>query len=116
MRKRMMDGEALAEVNKRLEEARKQWKVDHTPVIKMNYGNTYISVNKYDYEPMYVMNKILTLLQLMNVEYSTSAIVVNFDDNKENNYYVIINGEDAERATFIQRFIDNGYVLNWNLQ
>lgn len=111
MKKYMMDGKIQAEVNRRVEEARKQWKIDHTPVVTMEYGNTYISVEKYDYESAVVMDKIKTLLKLMNVEYSVSAFTYEF--GMKNKYCLSIEGEDAERAAFIQKFIDNGCVLSW---
>lgn len=112
MKKYMMDGKIQAEVNKRVKEARKQWKIDHTPIVTMNYGNTYISVAKYDDESAVVMDKIQMLLKLMNVEYGVSHIMYAY--GMKNEYYLSVAGADAERAAFIQKFIDNKYVLSWS--
>lgn len=112
MQKRMTDIEIQAEVNRRVEEAQKQWKIDHTPVVTMKYGNTYISVEEYDHESAVVMDRIKTLLKLMNVEYSVSALMYGF--GMKNKRYISIEGEDAERAAFIQKFMDNGCALNWS--
>lgn len=99
--------EIQAEVDKKLREYYEQYRIDHTPVVSTKYGNTYISVNKYDYDSCRIMKRIEMLLDLMKTKYCSSLIA------EDEQFFLSIEGEDVERASYIQRFIDNGYALEW---
>ena len=77
----------------------------------MKYGNTYILYDICDHITYGGMHILQKLFELMGLKYS---MYVPFGEEKENDRcYISINGEDQERATFIQKFIDNGYKLSW---
>ena len=44
----------------------------------------------------------------MGIKYS-----IKYPFGEDKKYYLIIDGEDKERAKFIQKFINNGYKLSW---
>lgn len=99
------------EVNRLVQEKLEEWHQKHIAKIEMKYGNTYISYGICDdiaYKGMYKLQK---LSELMGLEY---LVYVPFGEEKENDRcYISIKGEDQERTTFIQKFIDNGYKLSW---
>lgn len=94
-------------VSERLEEERQKFIDDCIPVISMNYGNTYITIKRYDIDTYQIAEKIRQLLDMMGVDYVQSMIMMGRE------YYFCIHGEDADRAAFIQKFIDNGLKLSW---
>ena len=104
----LTNDEIQAEVDKKVREYFEQYRIDHTPVVSTKYGNTYIKVNKYDYDSCAVMKRIEILLDLMKVKYCSSIIV------EDEEFYISIEGEDVERASYIQMFIENGYRLQWS--
>ena len=99
------------EVDRLVQEKLEEWNQKHIAKIEMKYGNTYISYGICDhiaYKGICVLQK---LFELMDLKYS---VFVPFGEEKENDRcYISINGEDQERAVFIQKFIDNGYKLSW---
>ena len=92
----------------RLEEERRKFIDDCTPIISTNYGNTYITIKRYDIDTYQIAERIKQLLDMMEVDYLQSVIMIG------KKYYICIHGEDADRVAFIQRFIDNGLKLSWN--
>ena len=96
------------EINKLMEEKRKEYIKQHTAWIYLKNGNTYIGYDVLDYMTKNLMFSLRKLIELMDVKYS---IKYPFGDNKS--CYIIIEGEDEIRAEFIQKFFDNGYKLTW---
>lgn len=94
-------------VEEKLKEERQKFVNDHTFVVETKHGNTYISVNKYDYISEVLIDKIGKLFDLMNIDYAISLIVF----GKE--FFFSIEGDNQDRVAFIQKFIDNGYKLSW---
>ena len=96
------------EVDRIVQEKLEEYQQRHIAKVEMKYGNTYISYGTYDYitkRGMYVLQKLFGLMGL------ECSMYIPF--GKDDKYYVSIDGEDQERAAFIQKFIDNGYKLSW---
>ena len=104
-RKKIMTEE---DVNKLLEERMLEYKLRYTPYIILDHGYTYIGFNVRDTLTIPLMESLIKLIELMRIQYS---IKYPFGDDEK--YYISIEGEDEDRANFIQKFIDDGYKLNW---
>lgn len=91
----------------RMKEYEAQFLKEHTTVIEMKYGKTFIKFFNMDDININISRKISKLLDLMNVEYAYGITGI------ENETFYSFNEEDTERAAFIQTFIDNGYRLMW---
>lgn len=81
--------------------------------MKVAYGNTYIkNVSLLRDE---VFDKIRHLLDLMNVEFSFYNDISETENCliPRNSINIMISGDDSDRAAFIERFINDGFVLNW---
>ena len=89
-----------------VKEKMKQYELDHTFKVETKYGNTYVFCKEYDYITQKSEEKLRSLFHLMNVEYYIQPAILQ-------NFSFILEGEDRERADFIQRFINNGYILKW---
>ena len=96
-----------AEIDRLVQEKRKEYEQFHLAKIEMKYGNTYISYGMRDYITENMAYHLQKLFDLMKVRFSTNIPI----DNTE--FYYILEGEDECRAQFIQKFIDNGYKLEW---
>ena len=96
-----------AEFDKQVQEYWEQYIIDHTPIVSTKHGNTYISVNKYDHDSCKTMQRIEMLLDLMKTKYYSSLIV------EDEEFFLSIEGEDAERASYIQSVIDDRYTFQW---
>lgn len=96
------------EVNKLLAEKMKEFEKQHTAWIQLKYGNTYVGYDVCDIVTERLMMRLKTLIDMMGIEYS---MVFPYGENEE--LYIMFNGEDKERADFIQKFFDNGYRLSW---
>lgn len=96
------------EIAKLVEEKRKEYEQSHIAKIEMKYGNTYISFGVRDCITSQYFNILKGLLGLMGEEISMH---VPFDTRE--GFYLILKDENADRAAFIQKFIDNRYKLSW---
>lgn len=96
------------QVAKMLHERVAEYRREHTANVEMKYGNTYISYSVYDYLIEQYLCELIKLFELMRIDYATK-IPIGWDET----CFISISGEDADRAAFIQKFIDNGYVLSW---
>lgn len=96
------------EVDKLLKEKMDEFIKDRMAWIHIANGETYIGYNVLDATTYEAMNLLEQLLKLMGVGYATHFP---FQDDEE--YYLVIHGEDKDRADFIQKFIDNNYKLKW---
>lgn len=94
-------------VNELLKEERQKFIKEHTPVVSTNYNNTYITIEKYDGHSEVIMEKIMKLLDLMGIQYDVSLISIG------NKFFIRFDGDNSDRASFIRKFIDNGYRLSW---
>jgi len=94
-------------VNELLKEERQKFIKEHTPVVSTNYNNTYITIEKYDGHSEGIMDKIMKLLDLMDIQYDFSLISIG------NEFFIRFDGDNSDRASFIQKFIDNGCRLSW---
>lgn len=97
-----------AEVDKLVQKKLEEWHQKHVAKVETKYGNTYISYDTYDYITEQGMCILQKLFELMGLEHS---MYIPFGE--EDRCYVSIEGEDQERAAFIQKFIDSGYKLSW---
>ena len=95
-------------IDKKMAEYVADFKKKHTAWIILKYGCTYVGYDVYDQVTEYTMNDLRKLLQLMNVEFS-----IKYPFGDDESYYLILEGEDKDRAEFIQKFFDNGYKLSW---
>lgn len=96
-----------ATIDELVREKLEEYRQAHIPKIEMKFGHTYISFGRRDCiteEGMYYLKK---LFYLMDVDYSMNIPM--YDEE----FFIVINGEDANRTAFIQKFIDNGYKLSW---
>ena len=100
--------ELQEQIDKRVAEYVKEFEKKHTAWVVLNNGNTYVGCDVYDRVTEIIISNLRQLVQLMGIEYS---IKYPFADDK--GYYLVIEGEDKARADFINKFIDNGYKLNW---
>lgn len=98
-------GRLMEETIKKYEE---EYKKQHTAWITLKNGYTYIGYDVCDYITEKLMFSLKKLIELMSVPYSTS-----YPFNEDEEYYIVLNGEDTARARFIQKFFDNGYKLSW---
>ena len=98
----------LEEIYELLEEKRKEYIEQHTAWIHLKNGNTYIGYDMLDYITEKLMISLRKLIELMDLKYS-----IKYPFGNDKSYYIIIEGEDKERAEFIQKFFDNGYKLTW---
>lgn len=106
--KKKFQADVNAEIEAMLAEAEEKWKEDHAPKISMKYGNTYISFRLFDHITQTAMSTIHLLLRLMRIKFSVS-----FPFSEDDSYFTMFEGEDSARAEYIQRFVDNGYRLDW---
>lgn len=79
----------------------------HAVRIGIKDGDTYIVFPVWDEVNFRHKGKICNLLDLIESKYYYIGYV---DDG---NYYLVVYGEDKERAALIQKFIDNDYKLMW---
>ena len=100
------------EVDKLFEQKMNEWNNLHKAWIHTIHGSTYIGFDIYDIETYCMMERIKSLVLFIGEQYVTFGPCAGIDGDKDS-YYIIIPGEDKERADFIQRFIDNHYMLNW---
>jgi len=107
-RKKNFQVDVNAEIEARLAEAEEKWKENHKPKISMKYGNTYISFGLFDHITQTAMGTIHLLLWLMGIKFSVS-----FPFTEDDSYFTMFEGEDSARTEYIQKFIDNGYCLDW---
>lgn len=96
------------EIDILLKEKLDEYAKKHTAWIHLKYGNTYVGFNTYDTITEKPINCLKTLIELMGIKYS-----IKYPFGEDKKYYLIIDGEDKERAEFIKKFIDNGYKLSW---
>lgn len=89
----------------KIEEFNKQFLEEHTYKVYTFDGRTYVTCKTRDYITRECETYLWKLLQLMGLE-----IIVS---NGLNEYGLAIEGDDPERAAFIQKFIDDGYTLKW---
>lgn len=95
-------------IAERLKEYEEEFIEDHTAKVEIKYGNIYVVFNVQDSFTEKSMIKIKTLLDLMKVKYSINIPIL----SESGHYYLtIINDDDKAKADFIQKFIDNGYIL-----
>ena len=95
-------------IDRRVEEALKEYKKRHIPKVETKYGNTYISWEANDYLTDKTYARVKELLTVMRVEYG-----VGYGSKENDSIYILIAGDDQKRAAFIQKYIDNGYQLSW---
>lgn len=95
-------------IDEKMAEYVADFKKKHTVWIILKYGCTYVGYDIYDQATEYMMNDLRKLLQLMSVEFS-----VKYPFGYDESYYLVLEGEDKDRAEFIQKFCDNGYKLSW---
>lgn len=95
----------MEETVKKYEE---EYEKQHTAWITLKNGYTYIGYDVCDYITEKLMFSLKKLIELMGVSYST---ICSFNEDEE--YYIILDGEDTTRAEFVQKFFDNGYKLSW---
>lgn len=95
-------------VEEKLKEAQEAFIRNHTAKVEIKYGNTYIEYFDNDTMVRSCLQRIALLLNLMGVnEYSHECYAIS-----EKRAGIMIPGEDENRAAFIRRFIENGYVLS----
>lgn len=92
-------------IDELVQQALQDYKEAHKTKVEMKYGNTYITVYENG-----VYARFEKLFELMRIRYSVDLQEYYDDDGK-----VVFNlsGDDAGRAAFIQKFVDNGYRLTW---
>lgn len=95
-------------INKKMAEYVADFEKKHTAWITLKYGCTYVGYDVYDHITECLMNDLRKLLQLMDVEFS-----IKYPFGDDESYYLILEGEDGERAEFIRKFFDNGHKLSW---
>ena len=95
------------EIDKLVQERLQEYQQLHVARIILVNGNTYISYGIRNYITEQAMYHLFKLLELMKVEYRTNIPM------EGESLFIVIDGEDADRAAFIQKFIDNGYKLSW---
>lgn len=88
-----------------LEEYNKQFIEEHLFKVYTFGGRTYITCKTRDYITRNCEVSLSKLLQLMDIEY--------VHHNIPDDYGLAIDGDDSDRAAFIQKFIDDGYKLKW---
>ena len=108
MTKSSISPDVQERVDKMLREKMAEYQRDHTAKVETKYGNTYISYGVYDYLISQYLQELIKLFELMRIEYAT-CIPIGWEET----CFISIKGEDADRASFIQKFIDNGYKLSW---
>ena len=97
------------EVDRLVQEKLKEWHQKHIAKIELKYGNTYISYDVRDHITEQGVCILQKLFGLMGIECAVHMPICDSDER----YYLCIEGENQERAAFIQKFIDNGYKLSW---
>lgn len=86
------------------EEICQKFEDEHTAKISLKWKHTFISYQCNDYIVSLMTKRLEDLLRLMQVDFAR---------DRTNGFQIIIDGEDVARAKYIQKFIDNGYVLSW---
>ena len=89
----------------KMEKAVKQFGEEHKFKVYTFDGRTYITCKVHDYLTRECETYLIRLLQVMDIEYATLRTL------GENG--LSIEGDNLERAVFIQKFIDDGYILKW---
>lgn len=105
---RRMSTEIQEEVDRTIAEYVKEYEKKHTAWVVLKNGYTYVGCDVYDTVTGTIISCLKQLVKLMDVEYS---VKYPFADDEE--YCLVIEGEDKARAEFIKKFIDNGYKLSW---
>ena len=99
------------EIDRIMQKQQEEWNQKHIARVETKYGNTYISYGIYDYITDRGIHILQKLFELMGLE--CSMYIPFGEEKEEDRCFVSIKGEDQERATFIRKFIDNGYKLSW---
>lgn len=95
------------ELNRFVDEKMKQYVNDRQFKVETKYGNTYVFCKEYDYMVEYLDQRLRKLFDIVDIKYAIQRKI------GDTNFSFILIGEDQERAAFIQKFIDDGYVLKW---
>lgn len=86
----------------------------HEAKVETKYGNTYVAFEKIDFVTERYIEKLKQLFELMELEYSVSMSKHSqFDISGEDEFCFIVFNDDAKRAEFIKKFVDNGYRLTY---
>ena len=96
----------------RLEQQRLDWLAKHKGWVHIVHGSTYVGFDIYDSETHFMLERIKNLVVFMGEQYVTFGPWAGIDGDKDS-HYIVIPGDDKERADFIQKFIDNDYKLDW---
>jgi len=101
------------EIERRYQENMKEYLQAITPIVKVAYGNTYIKNLSLLRDETF--DRLRHLLDLMNVEFSFYNDIPETENCliPSNSINIMISGDDPGRAAFIERFINNGFILNW---
>ena len=94
-------------VKEKLKQYAEEFVQNHKALVITNNGNTYISFKTYDYIVQEAVGRLCKLLDLIGIE----SYATYYPDYRK--YGIVIDGDDANRAAFIQKFIDDNYVLKW---
>lgn len=86
----------------------KEYNSKRTATVESKYGNTYISFEINDYMTEKYMERIIRLLELMDLKWYWISY-----PSESLQYAISIEGEDPDKTKFIKSFIDNGYRLRW---
>lgn len=89
----------------KMEKVAKQFEEEHKFKVYTFDKRTYITCKINDYITRECESYLIRLLQLMNIEYAALSTL--------EEYGLSIEGDNLERAVFIQKFIDDGYTLKW---
>lgn len=100
------------ELDRLVNEKRKEYLESITPVVKIANGNIWIKNISLMHDEIF--DRLRNLLSLLNIEFATHC-----DVSQTENCYprkaidLILPVGDPDLAAYIQRFINNGYVLDW---
>lgn len=92
-------------IDELVKKALQEYNDSHKTKVETKYGNTYVTV----YEDS-IYAYLEKLFKLMKIRYSVDLQEYFSDDGK---IVFNIDGDDANRAAFIQKFVNNGYRLTW---
>ena len=92
-------------IQMKMEEAAKQFEEEHKFKAYTFDGRTYITCKIEDYITRECESYLIRLLQLMDIKYTFLKTL--------EEHGLSIDGDDPDRAVFIQKFIDDGFKLKW---